>query len=491
MLKDTEKTIPQNIIDEMIDYLYLHGIIIKKKDSNGVTHIPISLYPSPIVKSFFDKIEFYQIAFNKILDKLSRDQEYLEQILTPISEKDEFINKLLEISKKVSTYEHKQKIQCGIFRNDYMVDKVKKFIYQIEYNTIAVSMFTMSDKLKQFYSFFSKKYPEIYERYKNKEIPLDKKDAVPSFASSIIEAIKLFSPENYNKTIIIFVVQENETNVFDQRPLENELYEKYQIISKRLTLNEIAKDCTVDDKGEIKYKDQIISLFYFRAGYHPLDYKDEESWKGRELIELSNAIKVPNINLFLTTLKIFQYELTKPEILKKYTNEDLISNDIIRFFTKIYYIRDMDKEKQKELYNEITSNTHSYIIKPQREGGGNNYYDDKILSLIPKDDSEPSDELLNSIIMERIEPPEYETLKLVDEKVVLSTIISEFSVYGVIISSDEKTYNVNKSVSFLVRSKDKNENEGGVMHGSGCVDLPCLMDITVNKDDGNPISYSF
>ena len=29
------------------------------------------------------------------------------------------------------------------------------------------------------------------------------------------------------------------------------------------------------------------------------------------------------------------------------------------------------------------------------------------------------------------------------------------------------------------------------MHGSGCVDLPCLMDITVNKDDGNPISYSF
>ena len=491
MLKDTEKTIPQYIIDEMIDYLYSNGLIIKNKEGIGVKHIPITLYPSPIVKSFFDKIQFYQIAFNKIMDKISRDQQYIEQILTPISEKDEFIKKLLEISKKVSTFENKQKIQCGFFRNDYMVDKVKKFIYQIEFNTIAVSMFSFSDKLKKFYSFFSNKYPNIYERYKDKEIPLEKKDVIPEFSSSLIESIKLFSPENYKNTIIIFVVQENEKNVFDQRTIENELYEKYNILSKRLTLNEIAKNCKVDEKGQISYEEKIISLFYFRAGYTPSDYKDEESWKGREMIELSTAIKVPNINLFLTTLKVFQYELTKPDILKKYINEELISNDIIRFFTKIYYLRDMDKEKQKELFNQITSNPHSYVIKPQREGGGNNYYDDKIIPLLPKDDSEPSDELLNSIIMERIEAPEYETLNLIDEKVIVNTINSEFSVYGVIISSDEKIYNINKSVGFLVRSKDKNAGEGGVIHGSGCVDLPCLMDININKDDDNPISYNF
>ena len=491
MLKDTEKTIPQYIIDEMIDYLYSNGLIIKNKEGIGVKHIPITSYPSPIVKSFFDKIQFYQIAFNKIMDKISRDQQYIEQILTPISEKDEFIKKLLEISKKVSTFENKQKIQCGFFRNDYMVDKVKKFIYQIEFNTIAVSMFSFSDKLKKFYSFFSNKYPNIYERYKDKEIPLEKKDVIPEFSSSLIESIKLFSPENYKNTLIIFVVQENEKNVFDQRTIENELYEKYNILSKRLTLNEIAKNCKVDEKGQISYEEKIISLFYFRAGYTPSDYKDEESWKGREMIELSTAIKVPNINLFLTTLKVFQYELTKPDILKKYINEELISNDIIRFFTKIYYLRDMDKEKQKELFNQITSNPHSYVIKPQREGGGNNYYDDKIIPLLPKDDSEPSDELLNSIIMERIEAPEYETLNLIDEKVIVNTINSEFSVYGVIISSDEKIYNINKSVGFLVRSKDKNEGEGGVIHGSGCVDLPCLMDININKDDDNPISYNF
>ena len=93
--------------------------------------------------------------------------------------------------------------------------------------------------------------------------------------------------------------------------------------------------------------------------------------------------------------------------------------------------------------------------------------------------------------MERIEAPEYESLNLIDEKVTLNTIVSEFSVYGVIISSDDKTYNVNKSVGFLVRSKEKNQQEGGDMHESGCIDLPCLMDININKDDENPISYTF
>ena len=149
----------------------------------------------------------------------------------------------------------------------------------------------------------------------------------------------------------------------------------------------------------------------------------------------------------------------------------------------------MDKEKQKELFNEITSNPKSYILKHQKDN--NNYYDDKILSLIPKDDSEPNDELLNSIIMEKIDSPEYESINLIKEEFNSCTIISEFSVFGIIISSDNKTYLTNKNVGFLVRSKDKNQCDGGIINEDCCIDLPCLIDVNVNKDDGNPISYNF
>ena len=53
------------------------------------------------------------------------------------------------------------------------------------------------------------------------------------------------------------------------------------------------------------------------------DYPNEKSWQSRELIELSTAIKVPDINTFLTTFKIFQYELSKPQILMHYVQNEL------------------------------------------------------------------------------------------------------------------------------------------------------------------------
>ena len=73
------------------------------------------------------------ISFLNILDKLSRDQPYLEEVLSPLAEKDEFIKKNLEISKKVAAFEHKQKIQLGIFRNDYVVDKNTPLYKMVKY----------------------------------------------------------------------------------------------------------------------------------------------------------------------------------------------------------------------------------------------------------------------------------------------------------------------------------------------------------------------
>ena len=493
MLKDSEKNIPKYIVDEMVSYLYSHGLLIKSKDSNTCVHVPTIIYPSPIVKSLFEKISFYQIAFNKIIDKLSRDQPYLEQILSPIAEKDEFVRKNLELSKKASSFEHKQNVQLGIFRNDYMVDKNKKFIYQIEYNTIAATMGLFSDGLKKFHKYFSTKYPEVFAKYLNKEkinVPVEKEDTIETFCASMVEAIKLYSKDDYKNTLIVFVVQENEKNIFDQRAIENELWDKYQVKSRRLTLNEIAKQCTHDEQSNILFEGKKISLFYFRACYTEKDYIDEESWKGREMIELSTAIKCPNINTFLTTFKVFQYELSKPEILKKYLNEDLIINDIMRFFVKLYYTRDMDKEKQKELFTEILANPSNFVVKPQKEGGGNNYYGDKIKELIPSADGEPNEIINNSIIMEKINPPEYETVALIEGATKVMSAVSEFSAYGVVLS-DGTNIIENKSVSFLVRTKDKNSQEGGVIVGVASIDIPCFVDMALNKDDANPLTYSF
>jgi hypothetical protein len=111
-----------------------------------------------------------------------------------------------------------------------MVDRFKKFIYQIEINTIASSMGFFSDGVKKFFTYFSKKYPQYYERYLNADsdntLPLHKENVIENISHSMYQAIKLFSPDNFTNTLIIFVIQENEKNEFDQRVIENQLWEK-------------------------------------------------------------------------------------------------------------------------------------------------------------------------------------------------------------------------------------------------------------------------
>ena len=479
-LTEEEKNIPEDILQEIIMYLYTNRLIIKSKNG-GVSHIPIMLTPSPIPKNIYEKIFFYQLAFNKIINKLSNDQKFLEEILTPISEKDNFVKKNLEISKKLLNYEHKQKVKLGIFRNDYLFDKNQNFLFFTEYNTIASSMGTFSDKIKKFYSFFSQKYPEIFKKYSEKSIPTEGFDNIEKFAESMVESIKLAFPKQYQESIIIFVVQKNETNIFDQYSLSDELYNKYKIHSIRMTLEEIKNKCIQDENGNLLLNDKLISLFYFRASYCENDFPNEEAWQGRELIELSTAIKVPDINTFLTTFKIFQYELSKPQILMHYIQNELIINDILRFFGNIYYIRDMSAENITDLFNKIKDNPDKYILKPMREGGGNNITGEKLKELIVANETNISDLIKNSVIVDKIDSYTHESLVIRDEKIKMQNSISEYSAYGIILTNENNII-INKSVSFLVRTKNQDSIEGGIIEGAGAIDIPCLLDIKLETN---------
>ena len=136
----------------------------------------------------------------------------------------------------------------------------------------------------------------------------------------------------------------------------------------------------------------------------------------------------------------------------------------------MYFTGDItDKDELNIILEDVKKNTGKYIIKPMKEGGGNNYYNDDILKVIDTD-------LINtSIIMERINPPEFESLILENHKIVKKNCISEISVYGIILSDDTQVY-INKQVGFLLRTKESKAQEGGVMSGSAAIDLPYLVD---------------
>ena len=351
-LTEEEKNLCPKKISEFIQGLYTRGLIEKMKEV-GVKHVPISLTPSPIPKNLFEKIYFYQIAFNKIYNKLSNDQAFIEKTLEPISLKDNHIQKLLEISKKSINNEKKQKIKLSFFRNDYILDKDQKFLFLKEFKTNCCNFeFSFTNILLNFFNYYSAKYKKDFSKYKDKnvEIPQNKGNEIEKFNEAIIEAIKLAFPQDYKTSNILFIVNEEQNKYdFHLENLRNELFNKHEIRSYKLLLNEVNTKITKDEEGNLLKDGNKISLVYFNS-MDKNDFKDEDSYKALEFIELSKAIKVPDINTYLSSLKIFQYYLSKPDIIMHYNHNELIINDILRFFGGIYYLPDKSKEERNDLF---------------------------------------------------------------------------------------------------------------------------------------------
>ena len=471
-LSEEEKNLCPKKISEFIQGLYTRGLIEKMKEV-GVKHVPISLTPSPIPRNLFEKIYFYQIAFNKIYNKLSNDQAFIEKTLEPISLKDNHIQKLLEISKKSINNEKKQKIKLSFFRNDYILDKDQKFLFLKEFKTNSCNFeFSFTNILLNFFNYYSEKYKKDFSKYKDKnvEIPQNKGNEIEKFSDAIIEAIKLAFPQDYKSSNILFIVNEEQNKYdFHLENLRNELFNKHQIRSYKLLLNEVNTKITKDEEGNLLKDGNKISLVYFNS-MDKNDFKDEDSYKALEFIELSKAIKVPDINTYLSSLKIFQYYLSKPDIIMHYNHNELIINYILRFFGGIYYLPDKPKEERNDLFEKIKTSPDNYILKSNEEKTGDNLK--QIINSIGEGDL--PDELVNGIIVEKYNSPEHESVIIKNENSKIEKVVSEYSIFGIILMNENNLV-INKSVSFLIKTGIKGES-------LDIYDLPCLVETKIEPN---------
>ena len=73
-----------------------------------------------------------------------------------------------------------------------------------------------------------------------------------------------------------------------------------------MTMSEVGEgSASLDSEGRLIHKESglEVSVVYFRIGYMPHNYDPPLSWEGREILERSQAIKCPSIDLQLVTVK--------------------------------------------------------------------------------------------------------------------------------------------------------------------------------------------
>lgn len=121
------------------------------------------------------------------------------------------------------------------------------------------------------------------------------------------------------------------------------------------------------------------------------------------------------------------------------------------------------------------ANPEKYVLKPQREGGGNNVYGQDIPAKL-KEMSVM--ERSSWILMERIFPPisrNYMIRPGQETSPTIVDLVSELGIFGAIIGTKDKIM-YNKQVGHMLRTKLSSANEGGVAAGSGALDSPYMID---------------
>jgi glutathione synthetase len=499
-------------------YASANGIQVarRNKDDPSIAYFecaPMSLLPNAYPKEAFEQAQAVATTFNDLVDRVSRDAEFLEKTLGGgVSDTDPYTAKILKLYKQVygdETSVAHSADRLGIHRSDYMLHAPKEGepyqLKQVELNTIAASFGGLASNIANLHRYLTSRFEsDIVDFLKtNQEIVTSSKEPAPGVPENpaldrIPAAMKVaydrycqkFSNCDRSNTIVLFVVQEGETNTVDQRMLEFKLWSDHGIPVDRISLTKASAEITVGEEGALKLGDKEIAVVYYRAGYAPTDYPDGDDgieWDARLTLENSRAAKCPSLGYHLAGTKKVQQELARPGILERFfpkPEEKEMVEKMRAAFAGLYSLgEDAVPEDLAAVQEVLDGKEGQYVLKPQREGGGYNFYGTELKEKLQENIKKRSEDgtlklgekLAEYILMQRLFPPQQRAVLLRAGKVEGSgDSVSELGCYGTVVVDSKGEVVHNEYAGFLLRTKFSNVDEGGVASGFATLSSPYL-----------------
>ncbi|KAK4403952.1 Glutathione synthetase, chloroplastic [Sesamum angolense] len=426
----------------------LHGLVVGDRASQmsgrlpgvGLVHAPISLLPMSFPESHWKQACEVAPIFNELVDRVSLDAKFLQEALSRTKKVDVFTSRLLDIHAKMIDMDKKEEIRLGLHRSDYMLDEQTNLLLQIELNTISSSFPGLSCLVSELHRSLLHQFKQ-HLGLDPERIP--ENNAVGQFAAALYKA---WAEYNNPRSVVMVVVQPEERN-----------------ISIRKTLAEIDAQGELLPDGTLVVDGEAVAVVYFRAGYAPTDYPSESEWSARLLIEQSCAIKCPSIAYHLAGTKKIQQELAKPNQLERFLeNKDDIAK-VRKCFAGLWSLDD------SSIVKDAIQRPGLYVMKPQREGGGNNIYGDDVRLALQRLEKEGMEEDAAYILMQRIFPTISPAILIREGVSHKEHVISELGVYATYLRNKTNVI-MNGQSGYLMRTKVSSSNEGGVAAGFAVLD---------------------
>lgn len=339
--------------------------------------------------------------------------------------------------------------------------------------------------------------------------------AVETLCTGLAAAHTAYGPSKSSPSLplcILFLVLDHERNIFDQLALSTHLQHRNSVPSFRLPTSQILTRTSIPPSNVSRpliytppsspstaYEATVV---YFRSLYAPAQYNSPTSWTARHHLERSAAIKCPTVLTHLAGSKKVQQALTTANSLERFLPHHPPSTlaSLRSTFAPQY---DLTPSSEGLRLATDPSTAVNHVLKPQREGGGNNIYRSSIPAFL-KSIPEPS--YSGYILMELIKtPPEARnTVLRSDGSVVSGNVISELGIFGACLwRRGERTEAAahirvglagaghtgiglsgrplpeilhNEEGGYLLRTKGKDSDEGGVAAGFSSLDSLILYE---------------
>ncbi|KAH7885005.1 glutathione synthase [Phlebopus sp. FC_14] len=526
----------ETLVHHATTYALAHGLAYlppaptQPPAPSSAIHAPISLLPAPVPRSLFYRAQKLQSLYNKLYARVAMDDEFLDRVMGAVDgvgRADEFTGTLWRGWKQIRDEGIVQPFHLGLFRSDYLLhthgEEGGFGLKQVEFNTISSSFGTLSERAAAMHRYLHAVtgYYGVSSNLKAENFPPN--NTTSGLAEGLASAHRQYIQDRSSTdAYILFVVQPNERNVFDQRWLEYELLDKHAIRVIRQTFDELASSATLDPQSRVLRinlptlhpssdlaSPQVeISTIYFRAGYVPSDFPTPAHYETRITLERSAAIKCPTIPLQLAGGKKVQEVLSQEGVVEKFLKHEGAdaSTEMRQTWMRMWALDDerpplspaggsAGNVTEKQVPGEplgtslARANASRLVLKPQREGGGNNVYKSDIPSFL---ESLPPRDREAWIAMELIVPPAGVGGYLVRagganngngngntawaDKIVRTETISELGIFGWALFSREDGIKENGDVGWLMRTKGVESNEGGVAAGFSVLDSVVLVD---------------
>lgn len=480
-----------HLLAHVKDYQITHGFLLEGVRLEQPTTVPcrpvsISILPTPFPRRSFEEAIDLQDLYTELYIRACSDPRWLHAVLKPLLENDSIARALWGIWDKVCQAGVVQDIVCGIFRSDYMLHQPTHsdpvVLKQVEMNNTCIAGACHAERASDLHSHLKRMKDLTAMRQGHVDgqdegsLPLN--DNMLALTTALKAAHDAYVPVASRPTCVLMVVQPNNFNIADERPLEYGLWDE-SIPCYRCEWPDILRMTTLTPDRVLLYQhlDLVfeVSLIYYRAGYEAHEYATPSGIETRLRLELSRAIKCPDVLTHLTTFKSVQAVLTHSNALAHFQFSPKDQSRLSQTFMPMFSLSDPGCLGLIQNPSQISD----WILKPNLEGGGHNIHGSDIPAYIS---TLPNSNFSEYTLMQRIRPPPQPGALMLPDHVYQGPVVSELGIIGTCLwrrnaaGRGVKEVLRKETAGWTFKTKPAEVDEMSVVKGYGCFDCPLLVE---------------